>query len=325
MDKFLHGNYKLPPYVIATGNGERVRDSLKYLDEAVLLQDVMRSFHANPFRIEIAVGLYKGTPIMIFEHQIGSGSTEIYLKELLSNKCMTNIYKVNSTQNIFTSDSKYLIRLGTSLGINNNGNHIEYKPGDISVSTHQVGISSTDFQAITSNLNIFNASASVDYATKLLQKMDFTMKTIKSDNDNKNKTETWPVVKFDKTLHETLSECITKNYEGNKNGYKCVSSLGNVSKDSLYSEKAPNTFIRLRKYLDVGTSDMEAATIIRTTKQMTFEHNNKIKVGFCSIILGVLSENGGDSFIEFDKSLSSKVQWQSALDALHQISLKHIN
>merc|ERR1719300_1878767 len=56
---FLHGNYKLPPYVIATGNGERVRDALKYLDEGVLLRDVMRALHLNPYRIEIAVGLYK--------------------------------------------------------------------------------------------------------------------------------------------------------------------------------------------------------------------------------------------------------------------------
>lgn len=322
--KFLHGNYKLPPYVIATGNGERVRDSLKYLDEGVLLQDVMRSFNLNPFRIEIAVGLYKGTPIMIFEHQIGAGSTEIYLKELLSNKCMTNIYKVSSTNKIFTSDSKYLIRLGTSLGINNESksNDIEYKPGDISVSTHQVGISSTDFQAITSNLNIFNAKSSINDAQDLLNKMGYKMAKSIPNSD-----EIWPVVLFDKQVHDTLTQCVTDNYEciANKNKYKCISSLGNVSKDSLYSEKAPRTFTKLRKYLNVGTSDMEAATIIRTTKQMTYEFNNNIKVGFCSIILGVLSPDGGDSFVSFDRRLSSDVQWTSAFDALHKISQTHIN
>eukprot|EP01084_Bolivina_argentea_P265064 449170_1 len=320
--KFLHGNYKLPPYVIATGNGERVRNSLKYLDEAILLQDVMRSFNLNPFRIEIAIGLYKGTPIIIFEHQIGSGSTEIYLKELLSNKCMTNIYKVSSTNKCFTSDSKYLIRLGTSLGINSsNQNSIKLNVGDISVSTHQVGISSTDFQAITSNLNIFNAQSSIKYASKFLNKIGYEMKTI---NDN-NIKETWPIVEFDKEVHSTLSKCVFENYKGNNKGYKCVSSLGNVSKDSLYSEQAPNTFIRLRDYCDVGSSDMEAATIIRTAKQMSYQYKNKIKCGFCSIILGVLSPDGGDSFVSFDKSLSAKVQWKSALEALHQLSQKHIN
>eukprot|EP01083_Nonionella_stella_P164667 545717_1 len=324
--KFLHGNYKLPPYVICTGNGERVRDCLKYLDDAVLFQDVMRSFKLNPYRIEIAVGLYKGTPITIFEHQIGSGSTEIYLKELLSDKCMTNIYKVSSSHSAnkcFTSDSKYLIRLGTSLGINSRAKQaVHFNPGDISISTHQVGISSTDFQAMTSNLNIFNAQASLAKATKLLEKMGYKMKTI---TDNKNASETWPVVAFDKELHETLTQRVTANYKTVNSKYKCVSSLGNVSKDSLYSEEAPDTFIRLRKHCDVGTSDMEAATIIRTTRQMGIDHANKIKVGYCSIILGVLGPNGGDSFVSFDRYVCNQVQWISALEALHQISQKHIN
>lgn len=99
-----------------------------------------------------------------------------------------------------------------------------------------------------------------------------------------------------------------------------------MSKDSLYSEEAPKTFTDLRKYGDVGTSDMEAATIIRTTKQMTYEFGNRIKVGFCSIILGTLSPDGdGNSFTTFDRSLCSEVQWKSALDALHEISQKHKN
>ena len=186
--------------MIATGNGERVRDALKYLDEGVLLRDVMRALHLNPYRIEIAVGLYKGTPIMIFEHQIGSGSTEIYLKELLSNECMTNIYKVSSSDQCFTSDSKYLIRLGTSLGINNTSSDAEsvkLSPGDIAVSTHQVGVSSTDFQAITSNLNIFNANSSLDRAADLLTKIGYEMKEIGG-----NVKETWPVVAFDPEVSE---------------------------------------------------------------------------------------------------------------------------
>merc|ERR1712087_456638 len=124
-----------------------------------------------------------------------------------------------------------------------------------------------------------------------------------------------------------MSTRVAANYamEGNDEEYKCV-SLGNVSKDSLYSEEAPKTFTDLRKYADVGTSDMEAATIIRTTKQMTYDFGNKIKVGFCSIILGTLSPDGdGSSFTTFDQSLCSEVQWKSALDALHEISQKHIN
>merc|ERR1719410_1306404 len=201
---FLHGNYKLPPYVIATGNGERVRDALKYLDEGVLLRDVMRALHLNPYRIEIAVGLYKGTPVMVFEHQMGGGSTEIYLKELLSTECMTNIYKVGSQ--CFTADSKYLIRLGTSLGINDsidNAQSARLSPGDIAVSSHQVGISSTDFQAITSNLNIFNAEATVQRAGELLTKMGYEMREIGG-----SVKETWPVVQFDEEVHDILSECI---------------------------------------------------------------------------------------------------------------------
>jgi len=315
----LHGNYKLPPYIICTGNGERVRAALKYLDEAVLLKDVMRGLGLNPFRIEIAVGLYKGTPVMIFEHQIGSGSTEIYLKELLSSQCMSEIYRVESTGNCFTADAKYLIRLGTSLGINNSSDcedSVVVQPGDIAVSTHQVGISGTDFQAMTSNLNIFDAVSSADHAKSMLTDMGYKIESICEQQ--------WPVVQFDETVHNLMSARVAENYavDGNDKGYKCV-SLGNVSKDSLYSEEAPRTFTDLRKHAEVGTSDMEAAVIMRTTKQMTFEHQNRIKVGFSSIILGVLSPDGGDSFTDFDRTLSSQVQWKSALEALHEISQKH--
>lgn len=325
--KFLHGNYKLPPYVICTGNGERVRNVIKYLDEAVLLTNVMRSFHMNPYRIEIAIGLYKGTPITIFEHQIGAGSTEIYLKELLSNECMTNVYKVESTHRCFTSDSKYLIRLGTSLGINSDNkispNDATLGVGDISVSTHQVGISSTDFQAMTSNLNIFDAVKSIAQAEKILGEIGYTMKDFVNEKGQK---ERWPMVEFDKELHGVLSERVRANYDGNDKNYKCVSNLGNVSKDSLYSEEAPDTFLRLRKYCAVGSSDMEAATIMRTTKQMIKDYDNKIKVAFCAIVLGVLSPDGsGASFVEFDRTLCSQVQWISALEALHEVSQKHIN
>jgi len=316
----LHGNYKLPPYIICTGNGERVRASLKYLDEGVLLKDVMRGLGLNPFRIEIAVGLYKGTPVMIFEHQIGSGSTEIYLKELLSNQCMSEIYRVQSSGQCFTSDAKYLIRLGTSLGINNASNCATeiLKPGDIAVSTHQVGISGTDFQAMTSNLNIFDAVSSAEHAKSMLTDMGYELQSICDQQ--------WPVVQFDAEVCEAMSARVAANYanaDSNEMGYKCV-SLGNVSKDSLYSEEAPRTFTDLRKNADVGTSDMEAAVIMRTTKQMTYEFKNKIKVGFASIILGTLSPDGGDSFTTFDRSLCNAVQWESALEALHEISQRHI-
>merc|ERR1712228_250409 len=246
------------------------------------------------------------------------GSTEIYLKELLSNKCMTNVYKVESTKKCFTADSKYLIRLGTSLGINSsNGNAVQLNPGDIAVSTHQVGISSTDFQAMTSNLNIFDTTSSIKNAEKILTSIGYEMKEI----DN----EKWPMIAFDHELHDAMSKQVRINYDGNSKAYKCVSSLGNVSKDSLYSEEAPNTFIRLKEKCEIGSSDMEAATIIRTTKQMQKDFDNKIKFGFCAIILGVLSPDGGDSFVDFDRSLCSEVQWVSALDSLHELSQKHIN
>jgi len=279
----------------------------------------MRGLGLNPFRIEIAVGLYKGTPVMIFEHQIGSGSTEIYLKELLSSQCMSEIYRVESTGNCFTSDAKYLIRLGTSLGINNASDcadSVVVQPGDIAVSTHQVGISGTDFQAMTSNLNIFDAVSSADTAKSMLKDMGYKMESICDQQ--------WPVVQFDEQVCNVMSAHVAEYYEmdSNDKGYKCV-SLGNVSKDSLYSEEAPRTFTDLRKHAEVGTSDMEAAVIMRTTKQMTFEHQNNIKVGFCSIIVGALSPDGGDSFTDFDRTLSSQVQWTSALEALHEISQKH--
>merc|ERR1712233_271224 len=98
-------------------------------------------------------------------------------------------------------------------GINDSKNTTKsarLSPGDIAVSSHQVGISSTDFQAITSNLNIFNAEATIQKAGELLTKMGYEMKEIGGPVK-----ETWPVVQFDQEVHDILSECITKNFEGN--------------------------------------------------------------------------------------------------------------
>ena len=283
------------------------------MDEGVLLSEF-----GIPRRVEIAVGLYKGTPIVVFEHQIGPSPVEIYCRELLSDQLMTNCFAVNNR--FFESDAKYIVRLGTSLGINHkkkNENAVHLNIGDINVCNKQIGISSVDFQAITSNLNPLSYhTLDVNKTIAVLNKYGYETQI---DQNN----EIWPVIEFDADLRAQLIECTQSNLKKMKNANaNKVVSLNNVSKDSLYAEDGEDAFYELRRVHNVGTSEMESGTILRVSKLMEQKYKNRIKVGATYLCVGVIP---GASFasIQNKKDLDD-IHWISTLDALHQISQKHI-
>mmetsp|Transcript_2361 Transcript_2361/g.3538 ORF Transcript_2361/g.3538 Transcript_2361/m.3538 type:complete len:277 (-) Transcript_2361:2-832(-) len=195
----------LPPYCICMGDTRRVRSTTKYFDEgsAVILNDRMLKANGNPGRITVAVGTYKGTPIVAFEHQMGSPAAEIIVREMVSNKIMTNEFKLGET--VFNSDAKYVFRVGSAAGINcYNGPEEEKKQElrspvvnayDCIVASHQVGISCADYSAMTGSINSLSLSH-VEEVKEKLKKMGYIFQN------------GWPVLRTDANTVKLLRSSI---------------------------------------------------------------------------------------------------------------------
>mmetsp|Transcript_11841 Transcript_11841/g.21633 ORF Transcript_11841/g.21633 Transcript_11841/m.21633 type:complete len:355 (+) Transcript_11841:110-1174(+) len=313
----------LPPYVIAMGDTRRVRATASLLDEgsAVVLNDLMLEHGDNPGRVCVAVGTYKGTPVAMFEHQMGSSGAEIIVKEVIADGIMTNKFSLGNK--VFNSDAKYMIRVGSAAGINCNdeGKKELRQPVveayDCVVANKQVGISCADYSALCGSLNAFERGDAGQVKTAL-KSMGYKFQ------DN------WPVLETDKTLTSILSEKISEQVEiqNDKKTEKDVKlgkvySLGNVSKDSLYAETEEEAFMSLRRNLDVGCSEMEFATISRVGANKT-ALGDPVRTAMAACILGSIP---GDSFAEIDKSVANLVTRSAlvgALETLHKVSLSHI-
>merc|ERR1719150_485010 len=74
LDTILRSNRRLPPYSICMGDKRRVRFGASLFDSgtATIFEHTMLSNGQDCGRVEIATGLYKGTPIVLFEHQMGT-------------------------------------------------------------------------------------------------------------------------------------------------------------------------------------------------------------------------------------------------------------
>ncbi len=103
-------------------------------------------------------------------------------------------------------------------------------------------------------------------------------------------------------------------------------------------------FIGLRDQFDVGTSEMEMATLLRLSAQLTHlakqkngkekeKENEKDKDHLChtpvkcGCILMALGTLPGDSFLDpskFDFTSVGKLQWKIALETLHRVSLRYV-
>eukprot|EP00466_Bigelowiella_natans_P009807 jgi/Bigna1/76482/fgenesh1_pg.41_\ len=243
----------------------------------------------------------KGTPIVAFAHQMGSPAAPIIVREMVSNKIMTNEFKLGET--VFNSDAKYVFRVGSAAGINCYNGPEEEKKQDIS-------------PCLGSLLSIVCARLGRDLVCGLFCNDSINSLSLSHVEEVKEKLKKmgyifqngWPVLRTDANTVKLLRSSIEAKLnafnasrgEGQLKAGKVV-CLGNVSKDSLYAETAEKAFVELRRTLDTGCSEMEFATITRVGAHKTML-GDRVKTAMSACILGSIP---GDSFAELDKSVIS--------------------
>lgn len=310
LNTILRGNGGLlPPYSICMGDKRRVRFGASLFDSgtATIFERAMLSNGKDCGRVEIATGLYKGTPIVLFEHQMGCPAVEIMMRELLSDECMS--HKFTLDDHAFVSDAKYIIRIGTCGGINHQTTPSEEMIGmyDIIVTSHQVGVASTDVQAMTGHLNPCDPQYASG-ARQILEKYGYTI-----DEHN------WPIAEVNKTWSNQLIESARKLVDP-----ECKIHLsGNVSKDSLYAETKEEAFTNMRKEQNVGSTEMEFSTIMKVCREFSIDKGISCRAAMIVVAVGVLP---GESFGKSNPDTAhkrTKTAFLTAMEAYHSMSQKH--
>jgi len=301
----------LPPYLICCGDRRRVKKIASYLDKesVVDLSELMFKNGLDSGRITIVVGTYKGTPVTVFEHQMGCAACEILSREILHTKTSTKDFIMPDGTN-FLADSKYVIRIGSCGAINGFNTKMNEKVDlcDIIVTNSVVGVDGSTTQSITGNMNAAGLSQKdKDIVRKELEKLGYTV-----DKD-------MPVSHVDEILADCLQEKISQFVGDEVN----VSLHASVSKDSLYSETIEKDFMRLRDEYDVACTEMEFSSINHIAREYTRD-GESVKAGMCCVSLGVIP---GGSFGKLDKEKylqASNAAVRGALEVLHCISESHI-
>lgn len=308
LNTILKGNGgRLPPYSICMGDKRRVRFAANFLDSGTVtvFEHTMLSNGENCGRVEMAAGLYKGTPIVLFEHQMGCPPVEITMKEILSDECMAQTFDIDD--HTFVSDAKYIIRVGSCAGINHptTPSNETVNLYDIIVASHQVGVSSTDVQCMTGNLN----PCDPEYASgtrQILEKYGYTF------------DKHWPIVEVDPNFSNILVQAARRLISTKGN----VHLAGNVSKDSLYAEATEEAFTDMRKHQNVASSEMEFSTIMKVCRELTMEKGISCHGAMILVAVGVLpGESFGNDHVKENER--TKVALLSAMEALHSISEIH--
>lgn len=300
---------RLPPYMIVVGDRRRVVATAAMLDDAKILNAVMEGAGLSGGRVHVAVGLYRGTPVAVVEHGMGCASTEIIVREVLSNAASAQSYDVDGA-GTFAADARYIVRVGSAAGVNASASPPDeelVRPFDLVVTTHQAGVSGTDLQAVSGLLN-YNSPAARDGWKRSLADAGIELR---GDDEM-----AW--LPADADVRAALAR------QGRRvapDGVR-VHELGAYSKDSLYAESSEEEFMRLRSEYGVGCSEMEFCTLERLAELYT-KNGSPVKAGMVVFCLGVIP---GASFVH-DKAregASSGAAIRTALEALHELSQGHL-
>jgi len=297
-------NGRLPPYLICVGDKRRVRAAGKLLDDVVFLHDEMQKLGADVGRIAIALGTYKGTPIAIFEHQMGCGGAEIICRELVSPLISSREYKTD--KNEYAAKEKYVIRIGSCGGINSGKETKKsdiVKIYDVIISSHSVGISGCHIQAALGMLNFFEVD--LKQCREQFEKLGY-----------KVHEDGWMVQKCDKEFCAAMKANILEKLT-TKGSKASAHLLGSFSKDSLYCETNEENFMKLRERFDVGCTEMEFDALRLMASEFK-RRGEPVKVGMACVAIGVLP---GASFALVDKKEASRSidsALLGAFETLHQ-------
>jgi len=301
----------LPPYLVVCGDRRRVEFVAMQLDNATLLRPKIVQAGGDGYRVEVAVGTYKGTPIAVIETQMGCSATEILMREIISEACSS--LNFNCGDFTFRAPHHYLVRLGSAVGINSEAKKAAVNVFDAVIATHNVGLSGADLQALTGRLNFLD-SRLPEQAARVMKQHGYSVQKDKSG-------QSWYTLPVSDDVRHALVRASKSLPVPADNKEIQVHELGNFSKDSLYAEANEKEFTDLREAFDVGTSEMELATISRVAAQAK-KHNQPISVGQVSIVVGLIP---GASFVH-DKpreAASMKFGIHIVLEGLHLLSLQH--
>lgn len=304
-------NGRLPPFMVCVGDKRRVRSAGKLLDNVVFLHDEVQKQGGDVGRVAIALGTYKGTPIAIFEHQMGCGGAEIICRELVSPVISSRKY--NASQFKFNASEKYVIRVGSCGGINSGKETKKeeiVRVYDAIVSSHSVGISGCNVQASLGALNFLGIN--LEEARAHFEKLGY-----KVHDDG------WTEAKCDLEFSKSLQANIRAKLK-DKGSNATSHLLGSFSKDSLYCEAREENFMKLRERFNVGCTEMEFDAVLSMAKDFT-ARGEPVKVGMACVAIGVLP---GASFAivnkeEAQRSIDSTLL--GAFETLFQYSVKSRN
>lgn len=142
----------------------------------------------------------------------------------------------------------------------------------------QVGVSGSDIQALTGQLNLLDVETLAE-ARRSLGVLGYRFE------------KGWPRMDLD----PTMSSLLISHARLHAAGAKLSAHLhGNVSKDSLYAESNEESFIALRRDQDVGSSEMEMSVLCRLAAEQTHVRGDPVVVGMVVTVLGVIP---GSSFL----------------------------
>ncbi len=271
-------NGALPPFVIAMGDARR----LELACEVLGLKDVVRLHEEGERllglkgkgRIDIIIGTYeqdgKSFPLTLVETQMGMPATEINLREVCSHVSLS--YKLKNKT--ISTDSIYLLRVGTAGGINNPASpETNLKVGDIVNATFGLGWSGTLFESL----------AGLDFSSQdLMKKFRDKWKTL---GHGFTEDQKYPVGKSSEKLVQVINQAAT---ELNIN---CIEG-GNFSKDSLYGEMDEEMFIELCKKYGVRSTEMEQMAVLKLTSDFKSQ-DTQLNTGLISGVIGTIP---GESF-----------------------------
>jgi len=299
--------------MVVCGDRRRVEHISRFLDNVTLLTSRVKDVGGDISRVEIAVGTYKGTPIAAIETQMGCPATEIIMRELTSDLASTVAFDCGKGLS-FRPPRRYIIRLGSAAGINGTkAGQVAVNAFDVVIATHSVGCSGADIQALTGRLNFFDPGLT-HAASEVFKQAGYSVKADKHGHP-------WYLLPVSDDIRRAMAQASNQVPRPEDNKELRVHELGNFSKDSLYAEAHETAFTDLRDSFDVGTSEMELATITRVAAQAR-KHNQPISVGQLSVVLGTIP--GASFFHDKPKeSASIKFAVQLVLETLHQISLEH--
>ncbi len=245
----------LPPFIIAVGSRMRVQCSPQILgmkDASFIDDEAHQRVGLKAYgRVSMALGKIRvpktglDVPVAVVETQMGCSATQINLKEVL-HFARADGYNVDGS--FVKSDGIYVIRAGTSAGVNSHSSsEIAVEIGDVLIATDSYGSIGALIQSTMQSLNYtgINIAEKADALRRLIS--EYGNLRLSHDGQSLATSASHRVVL---RLQRAADELRVKNLVG-----------PNFAKDSLYAEIGEDGFAMLRDTYGIISTEMEAPAV----------------------------------------------------------------